>query len=61
MEQYEAEYQRCANALAAGNSDPAALISGPLAGNASLLSRTKPEIHVSPTRSRDTGSLVEMI
>jgi len=26
MEQYEAEYQRCANALASGNSDPAALV-----------------------------------
>ena len=45
MEQYEAEYQRCANALASGNSDPASLIPP------SLISRVKPpEVHVSPTR-----------
>ena len=53
MEQYEAEYQRCANALAAGNSNPDALMPG--TGN--LLSRQKPEIHVSPTRNRDSGNL----
>ena len=51
MEQYEAEYQRCANALASGNSDPASLIP------ASMMSRVKPvEVQVSPTRGRDSAS-----
>ena len=51
MEQYEAEYQRCANALASGNSDPASLLSGTGSPNSSLLSRQKPEMP--PNRNRE--------
>jgi hypothetical protein len=57
MEQYEAEYQRCANALASGNSDPASLLAGNPFSGSGLLSRPKPEIHISPTRGRETSSL----
>ncbi len=55
MEQYEAEYQRCANALASGNSDPASLLSGTGSPNSSLLSRQKPEMPQNRSREANNG------